>query len=48
MVKLANTYGSEPYAERLEGSSPSLPTELNSACRSFNGKRITRESRAPE
>lgn len=26
MVELVDTYGSEPYAERHEGSSPSLPT----------------------
>ncbi len=27
VVKLANTYGSGPYAVRLEGSTPSLPTQ---------------------
>ncbi len=26
---MANTYGSEPYAARLEGSSPSLPTIIS-------------------
>ena len=30
MVKLENTYGSGPYAERFEGSTPSLPTIINS------------------
>ena len=28
MVKLVNTYGSGSYAERLEGSTPSLPIEI--------------------
>ncbi len=28
VVELADTYGSGPYAERLEGSSPSLPTQI--------------------
>lgn len=26
---MVDTYGSEPYAERFEGSSPSLPTLHN-------------------
>lgn len=45
MVKLADTYGSGPYAERLEGSNPSLPTMIKTQIKHRWGMRKKHPSR---